>query len=79
MSLDCKRRLTQKPHKQLNFLERLTSFDSISRNFRAGIEDEDVKKSLFICCQISVEQRDGGRQDCCLCCGGVEVVFFFFL
>lgn len=79
MLLDCKRRLVRKPRKQLNVLERLTSFDSISRNFRAGIEEEDVKKSLFIYCQISVEQRDGGRQGCCLHCGGVEVVFFFFL
>lgn len=77
MPLDCKRRLVHKPRKQLHFLERLTSFDSISRNFRAGIEDEDVKKSLFIYCQIKVGQRDGGRQGCCLCCGGVEVVFFF--
>lgn len=78
MPLDCKRRWVHKPRKQLHFLERLTSFDSISRNFRAGIEDEDVKKSLFIYCQIKVGQRDGGRQGCCLCCGGVEVVFFFF-
>lgn len=78
MSLDYKRRLAHKSRKQLNIPERLTSIDSISRNLRAGIEEEDVKKSLFIYGQISVEQRDGGRQGCCLCCGGVEVVFFFF-